>query len=156
MPGPNTLCNLYEFFWKDGFGRIHEIQVRLTRLFYFVRARDYSNLRFSPLTKHCSGHRVASTAARHRRAAFPLLRKGRGSGGSPVPSPSPGWRFLAVLFRWGADLYAAWEPCRHPAARFPPLPPPPRRQPRSRSSPPSHRYAYFELLGRCLRLGKIF
>lgn len=29
MPGPNTLYNLYEFFWKDGFGRIHEIQVRL-------------------------------------------------------------------------------------------------------------------------------
>ncbi|XP_064926731.1 cytochrome P450 27C1 isoform X6 [Columba livia] len=26
MPGPNTLYNLYEFFWKDGFGRIHEIQ----------------------------------------------------------------------------------------------------------------------------------
>lgn len=32
MPGPNTLYNLYEFFWKDGFGRIHEIQVQLTRL----------------------------------------------------------------------------------------------------------------------------
>lgn len=29
MPGPNTLYNLYEFFWKDGFGRIHEIQVQL-------------------------------------------------------------------------------------------------------------------------------
>lgn len=28
MPGPNTLYNLYEFFWKDGFGRIHEIQVQ--------------------------------------------------------------------------------------------------------------------------------
>ncbi|XP_075367892.1 cytochrome P450 27C1 isoform X4 [Mycteria americana] len=27
MPGPNTLYNLYEFFWKDGFGRIHEIQI---------------------------------------------------------------------------------------------------------------------------------
>uniref|UniRef100_A0A8B9GBS9 Cytochrome P450 27C1 n=1 Tax=Amazona collaria TaxID=241587 RepID=A0A8B9GBS9_9PSIT len=35
MPGPNTLYNLYEFFWKDGFGRIHEIQVQLTRLFNY-------------------------------------------------------------------------------------------------------------------------
>nr|XP_060630007.1 cytochrome P450 27C1 isoform X1 [Anolis sagrei ordinatus] len=26
MPGPRTLSNLVEFFWKDGFGRIHEIQ----------------------------------------------------------------------------------------------------------------------------------
>uniref|UniRef100_A0A8D0C006 Cytochrome P450 family 27 subfamily C member 1 n=1 Tax=Salvator merianae TaxID=96440 RepID=A0A8D0C006_SALMN len=26
MPGPKTLSNLIEFFWKDGFGRIHEIQ----------------------------------------------------------------------------------------------------------------------------------
>lgn len=27
MPGPRTLTNLVEFFWRDGFGRIHEIQV---------------------------------------------------------------------------------------------------------------------------------
>ncbi|KAM9816887.1 cytochrome P450 27C1 [Neosynchiropus ocellatus] len=27
MPGPSTLVNLYEFFWKDGFSRIHEIQM---------------------------------------------------------------------------------------------------------------------------------
>uniref|UniRef100_A0A6J0UNZ8 Cytochrome P450 27C1 isoform X2 n=1 Tax=Pogona vitticeps TaxID=103695 RepID=A0A6J0UNZ8_9SAUR len=26
MPGPKTLSNLVEFFWKDGFSRIHEIQ----------------------------------------------------------------------------------------------------------------------------------
>ncbi|KAG2458765.1 cytochrome P450 27C1 [Polypterus senegalus] len=26
MPGPKTLSNLIEFFWRDGFGRIHEIQ----------------------------------------------------------------------------------------------------------------------------------
>ncbi|XP_042301396.1 cytochrome P450 27C1 isoform X2 [Sceloporus undulatus] len=26
MPGPRTFSNLVEFFWKDGFGRIHEIQ----------------------------------------------------------------------------------------------------------------------------------
>ncbi|XP_058665765.1 cytochrome P450 27C1 [Ammospiza nelsoni] len=31
MPGPNTLYNLYEFFWKDGFGRIHEIQQKHTQ-----------------------------------------------------------------------------------------------------------------------------
>lgn len=28
MPGPSTLSNLIEFFWRDGFGRIHEIQVK--------------------------------------------------------------------------------------------------------------------------------
>lgn len=27
MPGPSTLSNLIEFFWKDGFSRIHEIQM---------------------------------------------------------------------------------------------------------------------------------
>ncbi|KAG7482312.1 cytochrome P450 27C1 [Solea senegalensis] len=26
MPGPSTLSNLVEFFWRDGFSRIHEIQ----------------------------------------------------------------------------------------------------------------------------------
>ncbi|XP_066465604.1 cytochrome P450 27C1 [Tiliqua scincoides] len=26
MPGPKTFSNLVEFFWRDGFGRIHEIQ----------------------------------------------------------------------------------------------------------------------------------
>lgn len=28
MPGPSTLSNLVEFFWRDGFSRIHEIQVK--------------------------------------------------------------------------------------------------------------------------------
>ncbi|XP_013858472.1 cytochrome P450 27C1 [Austrofundulus limnaeus] len=27
MPGPGTLSNLVEFFWRDGFSRIHEIQM---------------------------------------------------------------------------------------------------------------------------------
>lgn len=27
MPGPSTFANLIEFFWRDGFSRIHEIQV---------------------------------------------------------------------------------------------------------------------------------
>ncbi|XP_029000403.1 cytochrome P450 27C1 [Betta splendens] len=27
MPGPSTLANLIEFFWRDGFSRIHEIQL---------------------------------------------------------------------------------------------------------------------------------
>ncbi|XP_043999470.1 cytochrome P450 27C1 [Gambusia affinis] len=31
MPGPSTLSNLIEFFWRDGFGRIHEIQVEHTK-----------------------------------------------------------------------------------------------------------------------------
>ncbi|XP_047579127.1 cytochrome P450 27C1 isoform X1 [Lutra lutra] len=30
MPGPRTLANLVEFFWKDGFSRIHEIQQKHT------------------------------------------------------------------------------------------------------------------------------
>ncbi|XP_042301404.1 cytochrome P450 27C1 isoform X3 [Sceloporus undulatus] len=29
MPGPRTFSNLVEFFWKDGFGRIHEIQIEI-------------------------------------------------------------------------------------------------------------------------------
>lgn len=32
MPGPSTISNLIEFFWKDGFDRIHEIQVMLPML----------------------------------------------------------------------------------------------------------------------------
>lgn len=28
MPGPGTVSNIIEFFWKDGFSRIHEIQVK--------------------------------------------------------------------------------------------------------------------------------
>ncbi|KAM4697650.1 cytochrome P450 27C1 [Rhinophrynus dorsalis] len=31
MPGPSTLANLVEFFWRDGFGRIQEIQQKHTR-----------------------------------------------------------------------------------------------------------------------------
>ncbi|XP_044058951.1 cytochrome P450 27C1-like isoform X1 [Siniperca chuatsi] len=27
MPGPSTLANLIEFFWRDGFSRVHEIQL---------------------------------------------------------------------------------------------------------------------------------
>lgn len=30
MPGPSTLSNLVEFFWRDGFSRIHEIQVMVS------------------------------------------------------------------------------------------------------------------------------
>ncbi|XP_040892906.1 cytochrome P450 27C1 [Toxotes jaculatrix] len=33
MPGPSTLSNLIEFFWRDGFGRIHEIQMEHTKKF---------------------------------------------------------------------------------------------------------------------------
>lgn len=28
MPGPGTFSNIIEFFWRDGFSRIHEIQVK--------------------------------------------------------------------------------------------------------------------------------
>ncbi|KAK6484884.1 cytochrome P450 27C1 isoform X1 [Huso huso] len=31
MPGPKTLTNLVEFFWRDGFSRIHEIQQQHTK-----------------------------------------------------------------------------------------------------------------------------
>ncbi|XP_045888089.1 cytochrome P450 27C1 isoform X1 [Micropterus dolomieu] len=31
MPGPSTLSNLIEFFWRDGFARIHEIQMEHTK-----------------------------------------------------------------------------------------------------------------------------
>jgi len=31
MPGPSIIGNLIEFIWKDGFSRIHEIQVMLSK-----------------------------------------------------------------------------------------------------------------------------
>lgn len=31
MPGPSTIANLVEFFYRDGFSRIHEIQVSRQR-----------------------------------------------------------------------------------------------------------------------------
>lgn len=43
MPGPGTVSNLFEFFCKDGFSRIHEIQVRFVKFFFtllfFVKKR---------------------------------------------------------------------------------------------------------------------
>ncbi|XP_034535547.1 cytochrome P450 27C1 [Notolabrus celidotus] len=33
MPGPSTMSNLVEFFWKDGFSRIHEIQMEHSKKF---------------------------------------------------------------------------------------------------------------------------
>lgn len=33
MPGPGTVSNLIEFFWRDGFSRIHEIQVNFVAFF---------------------------------------------------------------------------------------------------------------------------
>ena len=37
MPGPSTLSNLIEFFWRDGFSRIHEIQVIMPLYVLFDR-----------------------------------------------------------------------------------------------------------------------
>lgn len=50
MPGPNTLSNLIEFFWKDGFGRIHEIQVMVLNLmlhFHFFSIGSKINKKMS-------------------------------------------------------------------------------------------------------------
>ncbi|XP_070825552.1 cytochrome P450 27C1 [Chaetodon trifascialis] len=33
MPGPSTLSNLIEFFWRDGFSRIHEIQMKHKKMY---------------------------------------------------------------------------------------------------------------------------
>ncbi|XP_051236377.1 cytochrome P450 27C1 [Dicentrarchus labrax] len=33
MPGPSTLSNLIEFFWRDGFSRIHEIQMEHRKMY---------------------------------------------------------------------------------------------------------------------------
>ncbi|XP_036951880.1 cytochrome P450 27C1 [Acanthopagrus latus] len=33
MPGPSTLSNLIEFFWRDGFSRIHEIQMKHRQMY---------------------------------------------------------------------------------------------------------------------------
>lgn len=49
MPGPSTLSNLVEFFWRDGFSRIHEIQVRMNARRY--RCRCCCSLRDVSLEK---------------------------------------------------------------------------------------------------------
>ncbi|XP_011608385.1 cytochrome P450 27C1 [Takifugu rubripes] len=33
MPGPGTISNLFEFFWRDGFSRIHEIQIEHSKMY---------------------------------------------------------------------------------------------------------------------------
>lgn len=86
MPGPNTLYNLYEFFWKDGFGRIHEIQVPLTRLLSVLcTAGSLSPFPFSPAT-----HRlITGLPAPPPLAAAPPARGGEGvafEGPSPRPT----------------------------------------------------------------------
>lgn len=88
MPGPNTLYNLYEFFWKDGFGRIHEIQVQLTRLLNVLVTPGLLKLfLFSP-HKTLFRHRVSSTTAIHRRV--PAVSQEPRSRGSPqIQSPYP-------------------------------------------------------------------
>lgn len=112
MPGPSTLYNLYEFFWKDGFGRIHEIQVHLTGLFNVVfRPGLLIPFLFSPHGTLLN-HRAASTAARR-------CREGAGTQRIRAPHSVSGSRssrrVLALLFRVGAYEQAACEPCRHPA-----------------------------------------
>lgn len=88
MPGPNTLYNLYEFFWKDGFGRIHEIQVQLPRLLNALVTPGLLKPFLSSPRKALVNRRVSSTATGHRRAAFPL---GRAEfRGSPLHSRSTG------------------------------------------------------------------
>lgn len=39
MPGPSAIGNLVEFFYRDGFSRIHEIQVSLLFLHFRVKLR---------------------------------------------------------------------------------------------------------------------
>lgn len=36
MPGPSTIANLIEFFYRDGFSRIHEIQVKVWRSLFEI------------------------------------------------------------------------------------------------------------------------
>lgn len=76
MPGPNTLYNLYEFFWKDGFGRIHEIQVQFPRVLNALITPALLKPFLSSPAKALVNRRASSTAAGHRRAAFPLGRAG--------------------------------------------------------------------------------
>lgn len=43
MPGPGIVSNVIEFFWRDGFSRIHEIQVKLC-FFSFLSFLKKENL----------------------------------------------------------------------------------------------------------------
>lgn len=47
MPGPSTMANLMEFFYRDGFSRIHEIQVSLQRSNGTTVTRYFVCLHFS-------------------------------------------------------------------------------------------------------------
>lgn len=130
MPGPNTLYNLYEFFWKDGFGRIHEIQVQLPRVLNALITPGLLKPLLSSPRKALVNRRVSSTAAGHRRAAFPLGRAGfQGIPHSNSRSTGGSGSFVSQGI---------------PRSRFPV----PRRPP----ALPAHLCARFEPLGRWLEL----
>lgn len=86
MPGPNTLYNLYEFFWKDGFGRIHEIQVQLPRVLRALIPPGLLKPFLSSPGKAPVNRRASRPAAGHRCPAF--LQGRAGFRGSPAPVPA--------------------------------------------------------------------
>lgn len=67
MPGPSTVSNLVEFFWRDGFSRIHEIQVMVPPcvLYFFSCVLGVCQIRcvkwHRPLRKSAPGVRSGLT-----------------------------------------------------------------------------------------------
>lgn len=96
MPGPRTLANLVEFFWKDGFSRIHEIQVAG---------------RTGPGGERARGLFLRARSARARRRASGRRRR---AGCLPEGTPGGGTRRGTLgkgrqALRKGASRRAAWE-----------------------------------------------
>lgn len=60
MPGPGTVSNLIEFFWRDGFSRIHEIQVKFFFFFLsFLKKKPFSiSLRVKTTPSVCYQNRL--------------------------------------------------------------------------------------------------
>ncbi|XP_055254153.1 cytochrome P450 27C1 isoform X2 [Moschus berezovskii] len=90
MPGPRTLANLVEFFGKDGFGRIHEIQQKHTR--------DYGKI----FKSHFGPQFVVSVADRDL-----VAQVLRAEGASPQRANMGSWREYRDLRGRAAGLISA-------------------------------------------------
>ncbi|KPP73076.1 cytochrome P450 27C1-like, partial [Scleropages formosus] len=90
MPGPRTVSNLVEFFWRDGFSRIHEIQLE--------HSRKYGKIfksRFGPQL-------VVSIADRDMVAQ--ILRS---EGVAPQRANMESWKEYRDLRNWSTGLISA-------------------------------------------------
>lgn len=120
MPGPKFFSNLREFFWKDGFGRIHEIQVRF-------RAREGFGacLGASPLccADSCTSQKPAASCGRKEKKPLPHRRPGENAWLPGASEKGKGLSF-AELLTWKAQLgdFQRRDHLLHQDCAFPGLP----------------------------------